>query len=111
MKLDHPEQPPSPEQTVAIETATVGDDGGACSLATSFIFCAMISKPVSAGTPRDGMTPRAESTAATTTGDATTRNAMKNATMKGTMDGGGGGAMKRLEVVEQEGNKLPKPCE
>ena len=96
---------------VAIETATVGDDGGACSLATSFIFCAMISKPVSAGTPRDGMTPRAESAAVTTTGDATTRNAMKNATMKGTMDGGGCGAMKRLEVVEQEGNKLPKPCE
>ena len=96
---------------VAIETATVGNDGGACSLATSFIFCAMISKPVSAGTPRDGMTPRAESAAATTTGDATTRNVMKNATMKGKMDGGGGCAMKRLEVVEQEGNKLPKPCE
>ena len=64
---------------VAIDAATVGDDGGACSLATSFIFCAMISKPVNTGfAVEGGMTPRAEGAESTTTGDATTRNAMKN---------------------------------
>ncbi len=41
---------------VAIETATDDEDGGACSLATAFIFCAMISKPVTARTPIEGMT-------------------------------------------------------
>jgi hypothetical protein len=41
---------------VAIETATDDNDGGACLLATAFFFCAMISEPVTAGTPIEGMT-------------------------------------------------------
>ena len=52
---------------VAIEAATVVDNGGACLLATCFIFCAMISKPVNTRTAvGGGMTPRAEGAAATT---------------------------------------------
>jgi len=100
---------PKSRHVARMEAATVTDEGGACSHAASFILLTMMSNPVN--TAVGGMTPRAESAAATTTGDATMRKAMKNATMKGTKDGGGRGAMKRLEVVEQEGNKLPKPCE
>ena len=40
---------------VAIETSTVVDVDGACSLATSFIFWAMMSKPVNAGAPTEDM--------------------------------------------------------
>ena len=58
---------------MAIETSTLVDDGGACLLATSFIFLAMMSKPVNAGTPTEDIR-------ATTTGDATTTG---EATMRG----------------------------
>ena len=57
---------------MVIEAATVGDNGGACLLAASFIFLEMISKPVKKGAPIEGMMPQADGKdSAFTTGDTT----------------------------------------